>query len=266
MLTENQTGVRWALVKSLLLGADRSQINPQTDAHFNAVAQVAMFFITGVHLGTKAGGVQDALEGAGMFFGDDGVRWKNHQLYSEEDWIEGWRQEFNDPQKEKVAYEDLLLWGRTDRRLTLRLPPGTHASLARVARGRGLSLNQIIVDVLEDWRERDGGADTPSAYLDPQAAYARLAKHYRIYVTQLLAHPVYFVELWPLVRPLTPPSRAGVQPPRANPVVPKAIVEVRDGRSALVGWERPVTSGRLGDAELKMAVEEAVDRFISPHP
>ena len=256
-MSEQKPPVKWAVVHELPLGLSK--------------AQFAMLFVIGVDPEATMQYVKDALDDAGLFFGENGVRWEKFFLSPEAEWIKGWKQEFADPKKEKITYEELLSRGKTDRRITLRLSPATHSGLAHAAQGRGISLNQIIVDVLDDWQERHNDVHTsnPLAELGSQkasAAFEKIEKQYRFSVTQLAAYPIFFVELLP--RELRTALGLNTLPKQ---LPPKAIVEFRDftivgdtliGRGAkFVSWERTVPSGKFGDAELRLALEEAVERF-----
>ncbi len=249
----NDNTVNWAIIHNISFGRGFAQLN--NAAHPNQEIETAAFFVTGAHPDTTESDIKEALEKAGIFFGDDGLRWKNYFLRAASDWIEGWHQEFSDPQRDRIAYFDLLTLARSDRRITLRLPPGSHIALVHAARERGLSLNQMIVDVLEEWQDRHG-QQVEQAGIEEETIYARVAKHFFISVSQLLTHPVFFVELRPHQHLLTRSV------PTDSPA-PKAIVEEQNGEARFVGWERTVTTGKFGEAELRKAVEQAVERFLA---
>ena len=253
----NENNVNWAIIHNISFGHGFAQQNDA--AHSNQEVETAAFFVTGAHPDTTESDIKEALEKAGIFFGDDGVRWKNYFLRAASNWIEGWHQEFSDPQRDRIAYFDLLTLARTDRRITLRLPPGSHLALVHAARERGLSLNQMIVYVLEEWQDRHG-QQVEQTGIEEETIYARVAKHFFVSVSQLLTHPIFFVELRP--HPQLP-TRTGFRPVQASSPASKAIVEVQNGEVRFVGWERTVTTGKFGEAELRKAVEQAVERFLA---
>ena len=256
-MSEQMPSIKWAVVHEIPSGLNKTQI--------------AEFFVTGVDPETTMQHVKDTLDDAGLFFGESGVRWEKYLLLPESDWAGDSTPFLIGSQNEELSFTELLARSKADRRITLRLSPATHAGLAHAAQGRGISMNQIIVDVLDDWQERHNDVHTsnPLAELGSQkasAAFEKIEKQYRFSVTQLAAYPIFFVELLP--RELRTALGLNTLPKQ---LPPKAIVEFRDftivgdtliGRGAkFVSWERPVPSGKFGDAELRLALEEAVERF-----
>ncbi len=115
------------------------------------------FYITGVPE-TQSGAATGSNPDAGLFFGAGSTPWGNHSLVPESRWDDTsrkWaiRETYEKGGVETVSYQTLEEWAKTPRRMTLRLPPGLHAHLVSIARSRGLSLNQIIVGALMDWRD-----------------------------------------------------------------------------------------------------------------
>lgn len=257
--SENQNiGVNWAVVHTITFGPG--------SLHVNEDVQTAAFFVTGVHPDAGESDVKDALYGAGLFFGDDNAPWKNYFLSPEKNWITGWRQEFDETARDRMGYEDLLILRRRDRRITLRLPPGIHLALTHAARSRGLSLNQIIVDALEEWQDQNGLSPdraAPKVKMPREkfmTAHDKIVKQYSLVVTKIADYPVFFVELQP--RRFANHSVSNLRREQTSLPTPKAVVEIQNGEARFVTWERSVTSGRFGEAELRTAVEEAVEEFI----
>ena len=257
-MSEQMPSIKWAVVHEIPSGLNKTQI--------------AEFFVTEVDPEATMQYVKDTLDDAGLFFGESGVRWEKYFLSPEADWAGDGTPFLIGSQNEEVSFTELLARSKTDRRITLRLSPAMHAGLAHAAQGRGISLNQIIVDVLDDWQVRHNDVRTSGSLADlgsqaASAAFEKVEKQYSFSVTQLAAYPIFFVELLPreLQTALSPNASPRQMPP------PKAIVEFRDcavmgttliGKEAkFVKWERPVPSGKFGDGELRLALEEAVERF-----
>jgi len=236
---ENSSSVKWAVVHRIFFGRENAQINNE--------AQTATLFITGVPPEAVYQDVKDALDDAGRFFGDDEIRWKNYYLEVEAKWIEGWRYEFTDPTREHINYEDLLLSGKADRRITLRLPTGMHAVVARLAKSNGVSLNQMIVEIISEWQEKYSSVNPAvTTELD------RVSKEYEHDVTKFQDRSLYCVRMWK--------RRPGVSLSILQQSIPplRAMVELLSDKANFVIWETKSESPFI-EADLKRAMEQAVE-------
>ena len=135
----------WAVVHSITI-IQNHRLNAGT-------LQTAEFFITNVPPDLDYQKVKDTIEQAGYFFGDAGVRWGNYLLYPEDQWIAGWQFEFNDPNRTRVTYDELLEQSRIDKRITLRLAPAIHNYLAYCATAANTSVNQLITEIIGNWQQ-----------------------------------------------------------------------------------------------------------------